>query len=176
MKNSFVFDEATGSYKIYFNSGKFFLIDQTDFPEVSKYSWQHGKRGYPICHYPRDENGKSKTVTLHRFLLGEKAINLDVDHISGDKLDNRRSNLRVCSHQENMFNQNLRSTNTSGYIGVSQMKSTGKYEAYIHPNGKKISLGTYTDIVEAATVRDRAALKHFGKFARLNFPVGAVTA
>ena len=74
-----------------------------------------------------------------------------------------------------MFNQRLRSNNTSGYIGVSLMKNVGQYEAYLHFNGKKIYLGLHDDPVDAAIARDRAAKKYFGEYASLNFKKEAVS-
>jgi len=97
----------------------------------------------------------------------------DVDHVSGNKMDNRRANLRVCSHQQNMFNQKMRNTNSTGYYGVSKMKNTGRYGAYIHYDGKKKYLGTYPTAEEASVARDRAAASLFGEFARLNQEVAA---
>lgn len=167
MRNAYKLSEDGTSYKIYFLDGSFFMIDANDFPEVSKFSWSAGKRGYPIMHTSRKSEGGHKTMPLHRLLLTPDA-GFDVDHISGDKMDNRRSNLRVCTHQQNMFNQKLRNTNTSGYYGVSRVKSTGLYEAYVHLGGKKHYLGTYPTAEEAASVRDKAVEKLFGEFARLN--------
>jgi len=92
----------------------------------------------------------------------------DVDHISGDKLDNRRGNLRICSHQQNMFNQKMRCTNSSGYYGVSRSSKTGKFEAYLHIDGRKKYLGTYDSAEQAAVARDAAAVRFFGDYARLN--------
>lgn len=114
-----------------------------------------------------------KTITLHRFLVTSPP-EYDIDHISGDKMDNRRKNLRICSHQKNMFNQKLRSTNSSGYTGVSFSKSAGKFEAYIHYCGKKINLGLFATAKEGAIARDKAALQYFGEFAKLNFPQDVV--
>jgi len=95
----------------------------------------------------------------------------DIDHISRDRLDNRKQNLRLCTHQENTFNQKMRVTNSTGLIGVSFMKNAGAYESYIHYNGKKYYLGLFKDKKEAAIERDKAAMKYFGAYANLNFPL-----
>ena len=167
MKNEYKVSDEGNCYRIYFLDGSFFIIDADDFPAVSKYTWALGKRGYPVAHTSRKSETGHKTFPLHRLLMAP-ADGYDVDYISGDKLDNRRRNVRVCSHQQNMCNQRLRSTNSTGYYGVSKSKSSGKYEAYIHRDGKKKYLGTYMTAEEATAVRDVEARRLFGDFARLN--------
>ena len=87
-------------------------------------------------------------------------------------MDNRRCNLRICTHQQNAFNQKRRSTNTSGFIGVSPVKDAPFYEAYIHLHGRKHHLGTFSDPKQAARTRDAVARLVFGEYARLNYPRG----
>ena len=171
MRNIYRLSDDGNCYEIYFLDGSFFLIDAADLPAVSRYTWCSGKRGYPIAHTSRRNNEGHKTIALHRYLL-KPGPGYDIDHISGDKLDNRRANLRICTHQQNMFNQKMRRTNTSGFYGVSQVKNTGRYEAYIHYDGEKKHLGTYKTAEEAASVRDKAAVRFFGAFARLNKNLG----
>ena len=168
MKNKYKFLKDSRTVEILFPNGDSFFIDREDFVKVSAYTWHKGKRGYPIAHTSRKDVDGHKTITLHRYLLGFPQ-NCDIDHIDGNKMNNRRSNLLICSHQQNSFNQKMRNTNTSGYYGVSQMKSCGRYEAYIHVDGKKKYLGLYKTAEEAAQVRDDAAIIYFGKFAKLNF-------
>ncbi len=148
----------------YTRKGEQFLFDIEDWPFVKTHTWYISKRGYVVTRIKR------KTVTMHRILLGD-TTGFDVDHISGDRLDNRRGNLRLCTHQQNMFNQRKRSTNTSGYTGVSLMKNIKRYEAYIHFGGKKHNLGLFDNPLEAALARDGKAISLFGDFARLNFPL-----
>ncbi len=167
MKNEYRINSGKDYCEIFFSDGSSFLIDIEDFDKVSKYTWFFGKRGYPIMHTSRKSADVHKTVPLHKYLL-EVPTDCDVDHISGDKLDNRRGNLRVCTHQENMFNQKLRCNNSTGFYGVSYHKSANKFEAYIHVSGKKYYLGLYENIKDAADVRDAAAIQYFGEYANLN--------
>ena len=146
-----------------FAKGSAFLFDLADLTLIRRHTWHLGKRGYPATHTLRG------TVVLHRLLIPE-AGGMEIDHINGDKLDNRRANLRACTHQQNGFNQKRRQTNTSGYIGVSFVPRLGCFEAYIHHNGKKHHLSLYADPIAAARVRDCVARLLFGEFARLNFP------
>lgn len=94
----------------------------------------------------------------------------DIDHINGNKGDNRWSNLRACSRSENLSNQHaLRSDNTSGYRGVCSTPD-GKWFAQIQSSGKWQYLGTYSTKLEAALAYDRAAQEMRGEFATLNLP------
>lgn len=167
IKNRYEFSDDGQTCRIYFNSEEYFLIDAADLEYVSARTWFYGKRGYPVSHTSRKSLYGHKTEPLHKYLL-HPPQGVDIDHISGDKLDNRKSNLRFCSHQQNMFNQKRRSTNSTGYSGVSYSKNAGKYEAYINRDGRKIHLGLFMSAEEAAIVRNNAAQKLYGEYARLN--------
>jgi hypothetical protein len=96
---------------------------------------------------------------------------MEVDHVNGDGLDNRRSNLRVCTHAENARNQSSRTRmSTSRFRGVVWAKDRRKWRAMIGDNGRTVHLGNFTDEIEAAQAYDRAAREMYGAFARLNFP------
>ena len=140
-----------------------FYFDIEDFDKVKKHAWYLSKRGYITT------NIKRRARPMHKFLLGD-IKNAEVDHISGNKLDNRRRNLRICTHQENMFNQKRKCTNTTGFVGVSYIKRVGRYEAYVHCGGKKHYIGLFNSPEDAAKARDKKASILFGEFARLNFP------
>ena len=143
-------------------------IDLADLPLVGQYRWYRRSKGYAGATLRRD--GGKKTIHLHRVVLGLTDLDVFADHTNGDKLDNRRSNLRACSCQENSWNQRGVSAKSSGYKGVFLRKDTGKYRVLIRVSGRAMNLGCYTTPEAAARVYDAAALEHFGKFARLNFP------
>ena len=87
-----------------------------------------------------------------------------VDHINGDPSDNRISNLRSVSHDENMKNVRRHADNKSGFLGVSFCKQTRRWRASITANGKSINLGRFTTKEEAVSARreaDRAYGFHF---------------
>ena len=168
MRNKYRFIDNGNLCEIFFRDGSSFIIDADDFEIVSDYTWHNGKRGYPTYNTSRKIGRKIRP--LHILLVG-KNEGMDVDHINGNKMDNRRCNLRICTHQQNTFNQKLRSTNTSGYRGVSKRK-TGKYEAYIHCDGKKHNLGLYSSAEEAYEARKKAEIKYFGEYAPMLRGVG----
>lgn len=93
-----------------------------------------------------------------------------IDHINGDKLDNRFINLREATNSQNKMNAGKHIDNTSGYVGVFFERRIKKWRSQIHVNGKRLQLGCFKNPVSAAMEYDLAAKKHHGKFARLNFP------
>jgi hypothetical protein len=140
-------------------------VDDVDFNTLIKFKWYFRKDGY--VRRQERSNGKIKEITMHRQLM-QVADNLFVDHINGNKLDNRRSNLRICTKAENVRNKVKSSKNTSGYKGIWWHKQNKKWIAEIGVDGKKISLGSYVSIIDAVKAYNKAALKYHKKFAKLN--------
>lgn len=103
---------------------------------------------------------------FHRVVMNAKKGEV-VDHINGDTLDNRRSNLRVCSYSQNSKNQKISKRNKTGVVGVCMSKN-GKYIAQIRSDGKDMYLGSFKTIEEAIKARKDAELKYFGKYRRYN--------
>ncbi len=135
------------------------IIDYCDVGKVSAYKWAVTK---PDNRVSTKINGK--TVRIQYLLLGGKA-GLEIDHINGNTLDNRRCNLRYTTRQQNT--QNTRGHNPeSGIKGVYRKRS--KWAAEIWVNGSKIWLGSYDTISKAAKARKEAALKYHGEYAYEN--------
>lgn len=135
------------------------LIDEED---LQKFGLMTGRllKGYVELY-----RGHS-SVALHRLILGEPSGH--VDHINGNSLDNRKSNLRVCSHTENMYNRGVQSNNVLGYKGVGKQAAGKGYTARITAGGKCKCLGTFKTAELAAEAYNEAALKLHGPFAKLN--------
>ena len=121
--------------------------------------------------YFRDKR-KKIIFAVHRKVAGAPK-NKDVDHINGNTLDNRKSNLRVCSRSQNNYNRGPKKNNKSGYKGVvfkSDHWREKPWVAMIKTPGKYLHIGSFKTAEEAAMAYDAAALKYAGDFAWLNFP------
>lgn len=137
--------------------GRVTLIDPADAEKAGKLLWHH-LNGYAATRI----DGRS--TYLHEFLLGTKLV----DHADGDRLNNRRSNLRKATHAQNLQNAKLSRANTSGFKGISFRSN--RWCAGIRANGVFTYLGRFITKEEAARAYDEAARVLHGEFARLNFP------
>lgn len=154
-----------GDYKV--------LVDELDYIKISHYKWSICNHGYATTHLPRTKDGKPRKHLLMHRLIMDAVAREEIDHINGDKLDNRKSNLRRCTRSENKANVGLKSTNQTGVKGVNFDRFTGRWLARITVRGKQYNLGRYNNIEDAAKAYNKAAINHFGSFARLNNIQGA---
>lgn len=136
--------------------GKIALVDDEDYKRVNQYKWSIN-RGYAQARV----NGG--TVLMHRFILGAKSDNCDIDHINGNRSDNRHENLRLATRTQNNANSKKRLNTLSKYKGVTRHRN--KWQVYV--NGEYI--GKYDDEREAAETYDRIAVRIWGEYARTNF-------
>ncbi len=144
--------------------GQRILVDAEDYEALSGFAWRVDHRGY-ACRHPTVE-GHSTTVLMHREILGmERGNGLYVDHINGNRIDNRRANLRTCTNAENVRNQKRSSKNTTGFKGVMFHKGSGKWYARIKFKGKGKYLGRYSSPELAYEVYCLAADMLHGEFA-----------
>jgi AP2 domain. len=109
-------------------------------------------------------NGKEKRVFLHRVIMNCHDISLDVDHIFHNRIDFRKSELRVCTPQQNTWNRGISKNNTSGITGVDWRKSRKKWRASMERDGKFISLGSFTNKEDAVKARKDAEIKFQGEY------------
>lgn len=139
------------------SNGIVFKFDASDLDIVKQHKWHFDGR------YIKSNDTR---VRLHRFILGCDCE--DIDHINHDELDNRRCNLRNCSHKENLRNMQMHKDNASGYKGVSYDKGMKKYCAQIYVDGKSCIIGYYDNPKDAAEKYYEYAKKVFGEFATSN--------
>jgi hypothetical protein len=142
--------------------GRCAIVDIEDTAKVLGHGWQVHKSGHVRCTTTR-----GTAVYMHRLIL-DVPRGWSTDHINGNPLDNRKANLRVCTHAENMRNQRRHRDSKSGYKGV--VLSKGRWSASITVSGRQKHLGRFDTSEEAARAYDAAARELHGAFARLNFP------
>ena len=136
------------------------IIDAEDVPLVLGVKWSYCK-GYVR---PSPSRANAGVPLLHRLIAQVSDPAVRVDHIDGNPLNNRKSNLRPSTASTNGWNRSgTNRNNTSGVPGVS--RNRGGWMAYLNVNRKRIHLGTFPTIAEAAAVRKAAELVHFGDFA-----------
>lgn len=121
------------------SQGKLATIDISDLEQVNTYKWYLTSKGYAETKI-RTEQNKRKSVRMHRYILNADPC-YQVDHIDGNPLNNKRSNLRLVTHRQNL--QNRHHKKSSKYPGVSWDWNTHKWKAQITVNRKNLYLGVY---------------------------------
>lgn len=149
--------------------GKVAVVDDADYEWLMQWKWHFRSMGYAGRRASKEAGGRA-LILMHRLITNAPS-GLDVDHVDGNRLNNQRSNLRLCTRAQNMRNQRkTKRLVSSQFKGVSLYKPK-KWVAYIGLSRHKMhSLGYFHTELEAAHAYDAAARLHFGEFARLNFP------
>lgn len=148
--------------EISLTKGKTAFISDIDYERVSQHSWCMTPHGYAKARINK------KYVLMHRWIMGAKDGEM-MDHVNGNKLDNQRENLRLCTCSQNFANKATNANSISGYKGVTWNKDHGKYRARLTIHRAEIFLGYFEDPKDAARAYDRSAREHFGEFAHPNF-------
>lgn len=139
------------------------LVDDADFEWLNQWKWHLSAKGYAATSTYDKITKKNDSVYMHR-LVNNTPSDKHTDHINGNKLDNRRKNLRTCTPSQNQFNKTKYSNNTSGFKGVNYVNKRG-WAAKMQVNRKRIFLGYYSTKEEAARVYFEAAQKYHGEYA-----------
>ena len=143
-------------------------VDNEDYADLIRWKWYAWtpREGltYAIRSVKKANGKQGNPVRMHRYLV-DAPDGMQVDHKNGNCLDNRRSNLRICTSTQNQRNQH-KIYGAVPYKGVR--KNGNGYEARLRYNKKLIGLGTYKDPENAAIAYDKAAVKYFGEYACIN--------
>lgn len=146
--------------------GKFAIVDDSEFDNVNQFKWHYDKTtGY--AKRSVTTNGVRKIVYMHRF-INNTPDGMLTDHKNGDRLDNRKENLRSCNRTQNHANKRVGSNYSSNFKGVYWHKNRNKWVAMIRFERKGRYLGCYESEIEAAKAYNKAAKDLFGEFAKVN--------
>lgn len=152
--------------------GKVAIVDDEDYEKLAGHKWYaqmgNNEKNKNKRIYYAARCAKRKTILMHREIMSCPE-GMEVDHINGDTLYNRKSNLRICTHADNTYNKKPKIA-TSSYKGVSVHNSTKKWYSQISYKHKKHYIGLFKHEVRAAKAYDNRALELFGEYARCNFP------
>lgn len=167
VKRHLVTQPSDPSYKLIpLTQGQNAIVDAKDFEWLSQWNWYAYYNPHTKSFYAKRRAGDND-IGMHGAILNCEPSK-EVDHKSGNTLDNRRANIRVCTHTENMRNRGKDFNTRSGFKGVYRDKK--KWFSQISVNGKAVRLGIFTDKKKAAKAYDQAATIYHGEFARFNFP------
>ena len=154
--------------EIILTQGKVALVDDDDYEYLNQWKWQAVKA--PHTFYAArgmKRNGRWSSEKMHRLMFDIPA-GMEIDHINHNGLDNRRSNLRIVTKQQNSLN--VRAFGSSKYLGVCVYEKNGhRYiVAHIKHNGKNIHIGHFPTEEAAALAYNELAAKYHGEYANLN--------
>lgn len=159
------------SREIPLTQGQVAIVDDQDFEFLSQWKWHACKRmvaGQPTFYAKRTGPRPEMRATYMHRVIANVGEGLEVDHVNGNRLDNRRSNLRPATSTDNK--RNCASYGSSPFKGVSFHKQRGKWQVKIKAEGRVHWIGLFVHEADAARAYDAAAIQFFGEFARLNFP------
>jgi HNH endonuclease len=147
--------------------GRVAIVDDEDFEWINQWKWHVRTCGGGKRYAYRWGQGRPQReiISMHRMILN--VTSGECDHKDGNSLNNRRSNLRSCTHAQNVRNRGVQKNNSLGLKGVC--RSRDKFRAYISYEGKTINIGHFLNSTDAAIARDEYAKRLHGEFARLNF-------
>jgi hypothetical protein len=147
--------------------GKYTIVDDEDFEFLNQWKWCYLKGGYVVKSIKANGN-KWINIYLHRAIMGVLCPKLQVDHINGNKLDNRKENLRIVTNQQNNMNKKPGLNFTSKYKGVYWNRDKNKWRSRVNVNGKAKHIGYFTSEIEAAKAYNKKAFELYGEYAWLN--------
>lgn len=144
------------------NPRKYTIVDDEDFEKLSQFRWNLTGGGRGHGNYVARRNDRTP-VYMHREILNAPK-GMEVDHINGNRTDNRKSNLRLCTSTQNNWNMRLRKDNTTGYKGLRWRADVKSWRVNVKKDGKEIQVGYFKDKKEAIRARDTAAKELYGEF------------
>jgi hypothetical protein len=162
--------ESDGAKLIPLTQGKFAIVDADDYDRLAKRKWRCKQAGNTFYAYAFRRNANKLAMLLMHRQITDAPKGMFVDHRDGNGLNNRKSNLRLCTPAQNAHNRCPSFNRRSIYKGISWHKQIKKWAVRICKSGGRFHLGCFDDPTDAALAYDRKAEQLFGEFAYLNFP------
>lgn len=163
--------DLSGEYGIgWTNKGEEFWFDIEDYNKIKDYCWHFNQWGHLISTEPHS----NKRAFLHRKVMEPIPEGMVVNHKNHppgrkNKFDNRKSNLEICTPQQNSMNHHIHSNNTTGHSGITYKDD--RWIVRIGYMNNRIYLGSYKSLEEAINVRKKAEEKYYGQYS-LNNNIG----
>ena len=145
---------------ILLTQGEVAIVDDEDFERLSVVKWCYSE-GYAVRN-----SGKGGLIKMHHLIIGKPPEGFVTDHRNTNGLDNQKENLRHITQAQNVMNKKAQSNNTSGFKGVYWHKAGQKWCAEIKAEGKRVRLGLFSDVQEAANAYNAASKRLHGEFGR----------
>lgn len=150
--------------EISLNKNRFVIVDDRDYENLNQFRWCVDAQGYATRAIYNPDDQKSRRVLMHRVLMNTPN-GYDTDHINGNKLDNRRCNLRIATRTQNIINVSKPNRhNKVGFRGV-QMSKEGRFYSGLIVNGKRVHLGMFDTAEEASRAYQMAKSEAYKEFA-----------
>jgi hypothetical protein len=173
MKKIFLYKRLEN--RVIVKTNVYVMVDDEDYESVSKNRWYIMRLYhcdteilYARRYAGAPRNGDFRAVLMHREILGAVGREQKVDHKDGNGLNNQKSNIRICTHSENMSNRKAAHNKEVKYLGVWVCRKTGKYMASMKLNGKVYSSRQCETPELAALAYNELILKHKPEFGKLN--------
>jgi hypothetical protein len=150
--------------------GRHAIVDAADYEWLSQWKWYFGA-GYAMRGaYTKLPSGKwSRTTVYMQRVIMSTPHDMETDHRDGNKLNNSRSNLRICTHSQNQHNKpKINHRSSSRFKGVTWHKKERLWHAQLELNNRNVHIGRFLKEENAALAYNLAALSHFGEFANFN--------
>jgi hypothetical protein len=145
------------------------LVDDDDWEYLNEFSWYISHTGYSYTGIWMKFKQTTKQVKMERFIM-RVPKGFIIDHINGNRCDNRKENLRLVTKQENNINRCKRSGCPTTYKGLTWIAKERRWKVRVKLDGKEYYVGRFVNEIDAAHAYDFKALELFGEIARLNFP------
>jgi hypothetical protein len=151
-----------GMVYILSNKKEKIILDEEDIIRTQSYTWWIDAKGYAVTHV-RSDDGSRYPLFMHRLIM-DAPTGFDVDHINHCTTDNRKQNLRICTHLQNCSNRKMSINNSSGIKGVGWHKRKGQWQARVMFNGRSVSVGYFNELIDAKRATESKRQEIFGEF------------